>query len=326
MFRVPENVLFFGLGVAAFAVISVLSSEQSAITQYYREYQGHTPAQNRPPGQSAPATNSAPLQPLPGDRGASGQSRNTGEKESEFWSAKLTDWLLAAFTLALVVFTRRLYLATAGLFTETAGLREAAGQQVRDMQQSISEAARSAAAMERVAEHIETSARAAVDSVVSIKERTAMQMRAYLAVVVFQAIYQERDKQLRFEVKPLIVNTGHTPAHNVRYHAKADILPLQLPDDFDFSLTALPWVGGSVIGAQHNAIMSAVVDRYVDDNEIASIKRGTGTALRIWGQVLYQDVFGEEHFTNFHQILNWIGPPENELVFGMYPPRNNDAN
>ena len=35
----------------------------------------------------------------------------------EFWSAKLTDWLLAIFTLFLMVFTARLYYATAGLKT-----------------------------------------------------------------------------------------------------------------------------------------------------------------------------------------------------------------
>src|SRR5262249_20928665 len=51
---------------------------------------------------------------------------------------------------------------------------------------------------------------------------TRAQLRAYLSVVIGTAVYQERDKNLRFEAKPTIVNTGQTPAYNVRYRIKAD--------------------------------------------------------------------------------------------------------
>jgi hypothetical protein len=324
--RAPENVFFFLLGVAVIAIYFVLSSEQSAIVQYHHGHQAHSTEQNRPAKQTRTNPNSAPLQPLSQDHDGAQESKDTGEKSNEFLSAKLTDWLLALFTLALVIFTRRLYLATAGLFSETRGLREAAIQQSADMRDSINTATRAAVAMENVATHMEASAQSAVDTLALGRERTAMQMRAYLSVVIGAAVYQERDKNLRFEGKPYILNSGNTPAHNVRYLGKAEITPVLLPDDFDFSLDAKPWVGSSVVGPHQNAITSVVVDNFVDDTEIDNIKRGTGPVLRVWGTVLYDDAFGESHFTNFHQILTWLTGPQGEMIFGIYPPTHNDAN
>jgi hypothetical protein len=46
-------------------------------------------------------------------------------EHSEFWNAKLTDWLLAAFTLALVVFTRELVRSTNRLWDAGERQREA---------------------------------------------------------------------------------------------------------------------------------------------------------------------------------------------------------
>jgi hypothetical protein len=42
------------------------------------------------------------------------------------------------------------------------------------------------------------------------------ELRAYVSVVVGSAVYQEREKNLRFEGKPLMVNTGRTPAYKSR--------------------------------------------------------------------------------------------------------------
>src|SRR5258708_756447 len=58
-------------------------------------------------------------------------------------------------------------------------------------------------------------------------------MRSYLCVNICTGVYQERAKDLRFEAKPMLLNTGYTPAHNVTYKAKADILPFPLPKDFN---------------------------------------------------------------------------------------------
>jgi hypothetical protein len=58
-------------------------------------------------------------------------------EHAELWSAKLTDWLLAAFTLALAIFTWLLYRATSGMWGATKELRNFAEEQSRDMKASI---------------------------------------------------------------------------------------------------------------------------------------------------------------------------------------------
>jgi hypothetical protein len=79
-----------------------------------------------------------------------------------------------------------------------------ADAQSSDMKASIAQATRAATAMEKVAENVSLSAKAATDSVAILKDRTALQMRAYLSVVAGSAVYQERQKRFRFEARPLL--------------------------------------------------------------------------------------------------------------------------
>jgi hypothetical protein len=51
------------------------------------------------------------------DRSDAGQGHKQQESNSEFWTAKLTDWLLALFTLFLVVFNYRLWKSTEKLWS-----------------------------------------------------------------------------------------------------------------------------------------------------------------------------------------------------------------
>ncbi|HLX00425.1 MAG TPA: hypothetical protein VKR82_17435 [Candidatus Acidoferrales bacterium] len=196
----------------------------------------------------------------------------------------------------------------------------AAGQSAA-MERSINEANRLASAMEKAAKDIGISASAAVDSVEALRERTAQQMRAYVSVIVGTAIYQERDKDLKFEGRPFMVNTGHTPAHGVSYRAKAAVLPVPLPDNFGFPLP-VDAVGSYVLGASHNAIMNSVVDDFFPDNQVEKIKKMDGNALFVWGLITYKDIFDIRRETKFCQQLYWL--PDGK-VFGIYVPRHNDA-
>lgn len=190
---------------------------------------------------------------------------------------------------------------------------EAAQAQSIDTKNSIAESARAATAMEGVSKSVAISAEAAKESVASIKERTAMQMRAYLTVVVGSAVYQEREKNVRFEGKPLLLNTGQTPAQKVGVKTRAAILPNPLPEEFDFSIPG-PYPAGAVLGPGQNYMLSAIVSDFVEDGLVAGIKNGTaGRFLHVWGTVTYEDIFKQPHHTNFYQILTW----------GSCPPRRN---
>jgi hypothetical protein len=146
------------------------------------------------------------------------------------------------------------------------------------------------------------------------------QLRAYLTVIVGGALYQERDKGLRFEARPSIVNTGQTTAHDVAYWANAAILTILIPANFNFPPPPnVQWVGGAVLGPRHDFIANAVVPDFVPDEEINAIKDGDGRALCVWGRVAYRDVFGGIHFTEFSQILTWL---PNGQIFGRYERHN----
>ena len=95
-FRVPELFLGCFLTVAVFAT-GILFSNQAAPPQAY-------------PAQQA---NRSDEHNVTGPASASGDQDHKEKKgESEFWSAKLTDWLLAVLTFFLALFTFRLWKST----------------------------------------------------------------------------------------------------------------------------------------------------------------------------------------------------------------------
>jgi hypothetical protein len=154
-------------------------------------------------------------------------------------------------------------------------------------------------------------------------ERTSVsELRAYVTIVVGTAIYQERERNLRFEAKPLIVNTGRTPAHNLGFQATAAIMAIPLPDDFDFPIPAVR-LGGAMLGPGQNFVMKVPVSDFVDDAEIPAIKQADGKALCVWGLVTYTDAFGRPRETRFSQILSWLRDDSN--IDGHYTQQHNSA-
>ena len=285
--------------------------------------QQQSAATQQPPPADQRGTEKAPLVvkvlPTPKtDVEASQEAKERDQKASTDW------WLIIIGLGQLVVFIGQLFV----FGYQAKKLREtviAAADQSSKMERSIAEATRTAVAIENVANATTASAKSATESVVAVRERTAMQMRAYLTVVVGGGAYQEGEKNIRFAAKPLLVNTGHTPARKVGYRAKAAILPAPLPEDFHFTLPEAQ-VGASVLGPGQNFILSAIVDDFVADADVAGIKNGTsGRALHVWGTATYEDVFGEMHYTNFCQIITWVPGPQGQTIFGFYSSRHNDA-
>lgn len=166
--------------------------------------------------------------------------------------------------------------------------------------------------------------RATRDLVESAEKTAAMEMRAYIAVIICDAVFQESGKGLRFEAKPRIINNGRTPAHNVRYRATVDILPIDLPNDFTFPLPET-YTGGAVMGPQQHFDIGAIVTNYVLDPDVEDIKRCRKHALYIWGVVYYTDVFGSPRETKFCHMMVWFGIGDNERVWGYYNARHNEA-
>lgn len=222
---------------------------------------------------------------------------------------ELTDYLIS-------IFTGLLFLSTTGLWLT-------ARKQSKDMKASIEEARKSAKAMEVVAKNTGKSVKAVEDNMALFERATTNQMRAYLSVTVGTAVYQDRPNGIRFEGKPVLLNTGQTPAHKVGFKAKAALLPVPLPKDFDFTIDK-DFSGAAVLGPQQNFILSATVDDFVEDSEVEKIKSGNkDKTLYVWGIVKYEDIFGKKHTTEFCQILIWL--TDGKTVWGCYTQEHNQA-
>jgi len=164
-------------------------------------------------------------------------------------------------------------------------------------------------------------------TVVSAEEFSKRELRAYLAVAVGEALYQERRvrplSDLKFEARPLLINTGRTPAHKIKFKARAAILPVPLPTN-----TNLPEIhdfdqSDAMLSANQSANMFAVVDGFCEDDEVDVIKDGSsGKGLFVWGLVTYEDVFGISHHTRFCQHVYWTMSGQ---IRGIYVPGKNVA-
>lgn len=160
------------------------------------------------------------------------------------------------------------------------------------------------AALETATKNLALSAAATADSAETLKVRTAQHLRAYLTVVTGTAIYQDSGRGLRFEGKPLLVNVGQTAAVTVAFKIKAGILPVPLPEDFAFPLLDAPFTTGA-LGPRDHMNLSGVVEYFVNDADVEMVKAANGTALYVWGEVAYEDVFGDTHRTQFCQQFAW---------------------
>ncbi len=184
--------------------------------------------------------------------------------------------------------------------------------------------------MGEIAAAVEASARAATDAVATTKEMNArmkqvseLQSRAFLSVKLGGVIPQDIPNGLRFEPRMLLVNDGNTPAYNVTFRTAADVLPLPLPEDFDFPLPdQSPERSASVIGSRQEKIISAVVARVYSDEDVSQLMRRDRTALYVWGQVNYTDAFGIDRFVRFSNSFAWM---KNGNVMSYDTREHNDS-
>jgi len=230
--------------------------------------------------------------------------------------------IAALATAALAFFTFTLWRATSGML---ASAKEQSGA----MERSIAQATLAAKAMQSVADSMAINVSALSETVATNKEIAArqkvlgeMQLRAYISVVIGGAIYQDRENKLRFEGRPMLVNDGNTPANRVVHKTIAAILPVPLPNGFVLPEPQSAEAGEGMIGPRQNRILTGIVSEFVDDGEVASIKRGDGKALYVWGSVNYEDAFRKPRRTDFCQILTWL---PNGALLGYYVPDRNTA-
>jgi hypothetical protein len=157
----------------------------------------------------------------------------------------------------------------------------------------------------------------------NVKNSSERQLRAYLTVGVGGAVYQEREKGTPFGVLPILINTGQTPAYEVKWVIKAAVLPKELPANYALSEVGED-CGKTTIANSQRVNMHARADGFQPDDEVADIKsHARDKALYVWGLVRYVDAFRNKRYTRFcHRVL-WL--PEGNEIYGYFVPERNDA-
>jgi len=154
------------------------------------------------------------------------------------------------------------------------------------------------------------------------RESNKRELRAYISVVVGGADYQDRETNFKFAGYPILKNNGRTPAYNIKYWSKAEIIPDALIENYQFQITPTQELSQASIGPGEDRILTCIVPEFVNYAEVSDIKIGKGKALWVWGRLHYEDAFGDPHYVNFSQRIRWLS---NGQVFGTYGPRFSDS-
>ncbi|WP_374575471.1 hypothetical protein [Phenylobacterium sp.] len=191
------------------------------------------------------------------------------------------------------------------------------------------EASRSGAVeMGRVADAMSASVEVVRENFEMLKQRTAQQMRAYVTVLGGTALFQDRNRNIRFEGRPLFLNTGATPAHKLQYRASCAVIDVGANPDFRFPLDGCEFRGAATLNSQQNVTGHVTLQDFIPDQDVIPTMSAAPRAFVVWGVVTYEDIFEEVHETRFGIVYYWTpnidpnGPP---IVQNHYTKKHNEA-
>jgi len=131
------------------------------------------------------------------------------------------------------------------------------------------------------------------------------QLRAYLAVYPGFLLEQDERNKLIFEARPIVKNTGQTPAYEISFQGITRVLPIPLPPNFNFSLVPHPNPSVATLGSQQDNTMFPATEKLYTTNELIDILLLNKVALYTYGTVTYEDTFGETRHTEYCYFFAW---------------------
>lgn len=164
--------------------------------------------------------------------------------------------------------------------------------------------------MQQQAGHLEEQATQLKASVAQMKDTTQQQLRAYLIARPGNLIVDEKRRPGEYwlEWHPEIVNTGQTPAYDVRVASRAQIRDEPLPPGTNLTKELDPKGTGSqgVLGREQMIWQSCNIGRGISESELKDLRsKRSGKAWYVWGVVTYRDIFGNSHSTKFCNLTDW---------------------
>ena len=156
------------------------------------------------------------------------------------------------------------------------------------------------------------------------RESNEARLRAYVVTMVGSQFRQGAAKGLRFEFRPGMLNTGQTPAYEVRTIARIRFMSLTEAAAFDFTVAdPAGTISAVTLGPRQDRFVQAILDRRLSKAELREFQR-LQKSLFVYGTTWYRDAFGKPRYTNFCFAVSWWnkkGPPLWITVF-----RHSDSN
>jgi hypothetical protein len=135
---------------------------------------------------------------------------------------------------------------------------------------------------------------------------TRAQLRAYLTTVVGQSWRQGATRDLKFEFRPIILNTGQTPAYDVSVVNSMAILSQEEAFTYDFRIPEnTPVLSVMTLGPRQDRFTHVIAARKMTKTEMREYIANK-KMIYVFGTIRYRDAFNTPHFTNFcYSIMHW---------------------
>ena len=187
----------------------------------------------------------------------------------------------------------------------------------------LNEARRATEEARRAANEAQRQADAAETQIAVAKRNASRQLRAYVSVKPLTGVTNFGLSEIA-HLKVSMVNTGQTPATDLKITAILFPRPYPLPVDMDLTIPTGPddGTGGSVITLHpSDTAFGITLDREIEPLQYSAIKLGIGR-LYTFGVIYYKDIFGVAHWTHFCYNFSGDGPT---LTEWSGCPRYNDT-
>lgn len=157
------------------------------------------------------------------------------------------------------------------------------------------------------------------------RESNEARLRAYVVAMVGSQYRQGQSRGLRFEFRPVMLNTGQTPAYEVRTVARLAFLTLAEATAFDFTVADPTGAAGSAVtlGPRQDRFVQAVFDRRLSKTELREFQRFQ-KSFYVYGTTWYRDAFRRPRHTNFCFSVGWWNKKGQALWMTVF--RHSDSN
>jgi hypothetical protein len=143
-----------------------------------------------------------------------------------------------------------------------------------------------------------------LSQVMEARKSSERQLRAYIVSTPGQQFRQGATKGLKFEFRPFILNTGQTPAYQVRSVSRIRFMSVQEAATFDFTVPDTGMISEVTLGSQQNRFVHTIYDGVLSKTELRQYQRFEKN-LFVYGTTRYRDAFGRPRYTNHCYSISW---------------------